>query len=304
MEYITSGDRIAVENFEIGSLYKVTFLNEIEVYFMCCGIGKDFVMLMSNEPRLFSLTMLSAAEVDAIDEYTPLPPPPTNLLQYQTGEPPFTFTTTDTELFSWYIKGPAGVKTANLLNMPDSTFSISSLNCTYSKGVLSLTGTNTEAISSANQSWKDNLSFYLDAGTYSLNIPEQLGTGYGRYLRKYDDDAILLSTGQAGITLNERTQVYIGLYITSRTLNDDLKFMLSKTQTPIAFEPFGYKIPISCNTTISNIYIEEALGENDILYSTDTTYTIATELGDNLLQVQGETQPSLMQIVYKWEFEG
>ena len=115
MEYITTGDRIAVENFEIGSIYKVTFLNETEVYFMCCGKGKDFVMLMSNEPRLFSLTMSSAAEVDTIDDYTPLPPtPPTNLLQYQTGEPPFTFTTVDTELFSWYIKGPAGEKTANL----------------------------------------------------------------------------------------------------------------------------------------------------------------------------------------------
>ena len=79
--------------------------------------------------------------------------------------------------------------------------------------------------------------------------------------------------------------------------------MVNEGSTALPYEPFGYKISILSNTTLSKIYIDAALGENDILYSTDTTYKIATELGENLLQVQGETQPSEMQIVYKWVFE-
>ena len=284
MEYITSGDRIAVENFEIGSLYKVTFLSETEVYFMCCGIGKDFVMLMSNEPRLFSLTMLSAAEVDAIDEYTPLPPPtpPTNLLQYQTGEPPFTFTTTDTELFSWYIKGPAGEKTANLLFDKIANCAISST------GVLE------------NSSSNDMYLARIESGkTYSINTPAYVGYFITEPVKgdtSYDNTRTLI---------NAAFTAPITGYIAIRASHSTNDLMFNEGQTALPYEPYGmYKIPISCNTTISNIYIEEALGKNDILHSTETDYTIVTEIGENILRIQGETQPSRMQIVYKWEFEG
>ena len=313
MEYITTGDRIAVENFEIGSIYKVTFLNETEVYFMCCGKGKDFVMLMSNEPRLFSLTMSSAAEVVAIEDYTPLPPPtpPTNLLQYQTGEPPFSFTTTDTELFSWYIKGPAGEKTANLFDVSkvvsgDLTVS----GTTITKGSSAYNIDLFSGLSGASTAMSTN-SMVLEAGTYTLAY--DLVTGnvnlflicvcpYTSATREPVDKYFDGYNGKS-FTLSEKS--YVSLRVQQNTAVEVKDVALySGSTAPPSYEPYGmYKIPILCNTTTSIIYIEEALGENDVLYSTDTTYKIATELGENLLQVQGETQPSEMQIVYKWVFE-
>ena len=310
MEYITSGDRIAVENFEIGSLYKVTFLNETEVYFMCCGIGKDFVMLMSNEPRLFSLTMLSAAEVDAIDEYTPLPPPtpPTNLLQYQTGEPPFTFTTSDTELFSWYIKGPGGEKTANLLNIEQFALSYPQY-CSYQDDTLDL--------STNGALYNTGIAVDIPAGSVFQCTPvsKTNATTNARFFFVYDDDTTAesyITTAQGEPRQPSATKTTLTKHVKSMrvnwsTANSGFKVtdcMINTGSTPIPFEPYGYKIPILCNTTTSNIYIEEALGENDILHSTETDYTITTEIGENILRIQGETQPSRMQIVYKWEFEG
>ena len=309
MEYITSGDRIAVENFEIGSLYKVTFLNETEVYFMCCGIGKDFVMLMSNEPRLFSLTMLSAAEVDAIDEYTPLPPPtpPTNLLQYQTGEPPFTFTTTDTELFSWFIQGPAGEETANLLNIQQFVTTYPN-DCTYTNDTLYINTLTTDM-------YNNGITVDIPANSIFTYTPVQTENASvnGRLTLVYSDNSTYDTpiTNAQGNAVEPKTvtlsKAIKAIKCNWSTKNSGFAFkfaMINIGSTALPYEPFGYKISILSNTTLSNIYIDEALGENDILYSTDTTYKIATELGENLLQVQGETQPSLMQIVYKWEFEG
>lgn len=300
MEYITSGDRIAVENFEIGSIYKVTFLNETEVYFMCCGKGKDFVMMMSNEPRLFSLTMSSAAEVYAIDDYTPLPPPPTNLLQYQTGEPPFTFTTKDTELFSWYIKGPAGDKTANLFDgtlttmYPDGSNTIRE-SADMKSFVIAIKANETITYSNI---YSTSFQRMVITDDYPENmLPFS-------YADRYDFTG---NTASYTNTENYDRWLLICPYrasVTTYTVDEFFEnVMVNSGSTALPYEPYGYKIPILCNTTLSNIYINEALGENDILYSTDTTYTIATELGENLLQVQGETQPSEMQIVYKWEFE-
>lgn len=296
MEYITTGDRIAVENFEIGSIYKVTFLNETEVYFMCCGKGKDFVMLMSNEPRLFSLTMSSAADVDAIDDYTPLPPPtpPTNLLQYQTGEPPFTFTTTDTELFSWYIKGPAGEKTANLLDWStvQDNYGIDSNGNVSSQSGRIATTTPIDV---------SNYNNIFIKWTTSLEVSRVL---YATFRNGVLVDRIANIYNNTSIDVSSADQIYICLYGTSSVAKTDFSnFMINEGTTSISYEPFGYKIPILCNTTTSIIYIEEALGENDILHSTETNYTIATDIGENILRIQGETQPSQMQIVYKWEFE-
>ena len=300
MEYITTGDRIAVENFEIGSIYKVTFLNETEVYFMCCGIGKDFVMLMSNEPRLFSLTMSSAAEVDAIDDYTPLPPPtpPTNLLQYQTGEPPFTFTTTDTELFSWYIKGPAGEKTANLFKWQleigqyssDGGFILNDKRACVKKELKASIGKGDYIVSMPTGTWHCTILLFNRDGTVADNQYALAWHSLPFAFSISDDDLIFT------VTFKYNPEKVL--------IPSELTPMLNSGSTAKPYEPYGYKIPILCNTTTSIIYIEEALEENDILYSTDTIYKIATELGENLLQVQVETQPSQMQIVYKWEFEG
>ena len=61
MQFITTGNRIAVENFEIGYFYTITMLSGNYFQACCTGIGSDFVMFSRDEPDLlFSLTIQSA----------------------------------------------------------------------------------------------------------------------------------------------------------------------------------------------------------------------------------------------------
>ena len=70
MEFIKTGNRIAVENFEIGYFYTITMLSGNYFQACCTGIGSDFVMFSRDEPDLlFSLTMQSAADVSSIELY-------------------------------------------------------------------------------------------------------------------------------------------------------------------------------------------------------------------------------------------
>lgn len=70
MQFITTGNRIAVENFTIGDLYTITFTNGNYINSACIGIGGNFVTFQRNEPELlFSLTMETAELVSTIDLY-------------------------------------------------------------------------------------------------------------------------------------------------------------------------------------------------------------------------------------------
>lgn len=69
MQFITSGDRIATENFTLGRIYTVTFNNGNYFVNTCIGIGPDYVMFQQEAPKmLFRLDMQTAANVDTIDE--------------------------------------------------------------------------------------------------------------------------------------------------------------------------------------------------------------------------------------------
>lgn len=70
MQFITTGNRIAVENFTIGDLYTITFTNGNYINSACIGIGGNFVTFQRNEPELlFSLTMETAEDVYSIELY-------------------------------------------------------------------------------------------------------------------------------------------------------------------------------------------------------------------------------------------
>ena len=69
MEFITTGNRIAVENFDIGKIYTITWETGNYKSLACTGKGTDFVMFQDQEPDLlFCLTMDSAISVSSIDE--------------------------------------------------------------------------------------------------------------------------------------------------------------------------------------------------------------------------------------------
>ena len=70
MEFITTGNRIAVENFTLGDLYTITFESGIYINSACIGIGENFVSFQRNEPELlFTLTMETAELVRSLDYY-------------------------------------------------------------------------------------------------------------------------------------------------------------------------------------------------------------------------------------------
>lgn len=71
---------------------------------------------------------------------------------------------------------------------------------------------------------------------------------------------------------------------------------VGSTATP--YEPYGYKIPIVCGETTTNIYLDEPLGENESISMNDTGLSIPTINGSNTLSVNTEVQPSKMYIKY------
>lgn len=102
MQFITTDQRIAVENFEIGLIYTVTFTSGSYFLGACIGIGKDYVMFQRTAPELiFSLTMAAAADVASIE---PLPEEIGQILEY-TGSVPVSIKTDGTPLLDYLITG-------------------------------------------------------------------------------------------------------------------------------------------------------------------------------------------------------
>lgn len=300
MVFIVSDQRIATENFEKGKIYKVVFLDESIFYGVCLGIGSNFVMLSGNiSGYLFPLTMETASQVESIDLFDPTPPEPpvpwTNLLQYQTGAPLFTFNTTEDQLFSWYITGAGvGDKTANL----SETI----------KGGLSATDGSDVAYNSTNSQIRTQYIPCEPNTTYTVSATKYISNNFVCF---YDNSKTYLSRTSGTPVSDARSfttpanAVYFRAVYTHvfdgqiYPYDDGVKIMLNTGSTVLPYEPYGIKIPILCNDHLTNIYLDAPLEEDEILYSTDIDTNIITDIGNNILSVETTQQPSEMQIVYK-----
>lgn len=78
--------------------------------------------------------------------------------------------------------------------------------------------------------------------------------------------------------------------------NNCSELMLTKTATVQTYEPYGYKIPIECGNTITNIYIDEPLYEEDNISYKDTKVTIPTIDGENELSIGTTNAPTSVSI--------
>ena len=68
MQFIVSGQRIAVENFVTGKLYTILFKTDTQVNLTCTSIGADCVVFQGESPfNLFTLTMRNADTIDTIE---------------------------------------------------------------------------------------------------------------------------------------------------------------------------------------------------------------------------------------------
>ena len=73
---------------------------------------------------------------------------------------------------------------------------------------------------------------------------------------------------------------------------------LEKGSIATTYEPYGYKIPIVCGGTTTNIYLDEPLEENETISMSDTGVSIPTINGSNTLSVDTSVQPSSVYVKY------
>ncbi len=69
--------------------------------------------------------------------------------------------------------------------------------------------------------------------------------------------------------------------------------MLNKGSTPLAYEPYGFKVPIICGNTTTNIYLDSPLDIRETISMADTGIQIPTIRGSNTLTVGTTVQPSV-----------
>lgn len=163
----------------------------------------------------------------------------------------------------------------NLLQFENKDFTVVGVRCFTNNGNLYFNGTSNAEAGTSNSIWKNNLSFYLDAGTYTLSNNNAL---FANAIRKYGDDSLLVSinsqTTNASFTLTERTQVYLGFYIYQQIFNNKLMtIQLEQGSAATPYEPYkGKKHPISLanqellnkSNYVDKIIVDESTGQSYI----------------------------------------
>ena len=77
---------------------------------------------------------------------------------------------------------------------------------------------------------------------------------------------------------------------------DTLQLQTGSTAT--AYEPYGYKIPVTCGGATTNIYLNEPLAEGESISSRSAGVSIPTINGTTILSVDTAVQPSHIYIKY------
>lgn len=78
----------------------------------------------------------------------------------------------------------------------------------------------------------------------------------------------------------------------------EINLMVNTGKASLPYEPYGYKIPIVCGGTTTNIYLDEPLEESESISMSDTGLSIPTINGSNTLSVDTSVQPSSVYVKY------
>ena len=108
------------------------------------------------------------------------------------------------------------------------------------------------------------------------------------------DNAFLFYTG------NNTTYIFVHIDSETSSRGQHLSgiMIVSGNTAPTSYEPYGYKIPVVCGGTTTNIYLNEPLGENESISMSNTGVSIPTINGSNTLSIGTTVQPSNMYIKY------
>ena len=224
-----------------------------------------------------------------------------------TGSPPLSFVSNGENLVDYRIYGATGGvgdRTANLYNESaavDTNYYINSNGNSVIGGLgdrflrvrLDVTPSTYYVLS-----W---LNVFLGSGNNPAYIRIAEYTANNQFILRtlcdcsaQTDNAFLFYTG------NNTT--YIDLSIDSETSSRGQHLsgimIVSGNTAPTSYEPYGYKIPVVCGGTTTNIYLDEPLDEGESISMSDTGISIPTINGTNILTVDTEVQPSKMYIKY------
>ena len=150
--------------------------------------------------------------------------------------------------------------------------------------------------------------FILTPGEYTLSTTIDI-TGLSPYIQNSQTNVIL---GQLGsFTIESDVEAYLGFNVSAGADYDyTFSIMLNESSEPLPYEPYGYKIPVTCGGTAGNIYLDAPLMQGEILKSDGTISRadgttehfeapeIPTLKGTNILTVGTEVQPSSVKIEY------
>ena len=141
------------------------------------------------------------------------------------------------------------VKGKNFIPFTNQDFTKNNVRYYVQNGSLYLNGTSTGETSSTSTEFKNNFSFTLQPGTYRFSW--KTISGISVFVRKYEGNDILAQLTSnilnAGFTLTEQTQVYIGFYVYQATTNNNnIESMIEKGSNATTYEAYtGESYPIS-----------------------------------------------------------
>ena len=79
-------------------------------------------------------------------------------------------------------------------------------------------------------------------------------------------------------------------------LKNNLDVMLNVGSQAMSYEPYGYKIPVTCGGETTNIYLDELLHEDDSITFSTAQVNIPTNNGQNTLTVDTQVKPSKIMV--------
>lgn len=223
----------------------------------------------------YAATGIASADMTAFDKMRALAAFGGGAVKTLTGIPPLTFKADGTPLISWSMKGngsQSGTPTPDAPIMP--TF------CGVRNGNLLDESTSSDA-DATHINYNKTAPILLTAGqTYTFSCDTACN---GLYIRSASDDSNLASINNAS-TLTYTPQVNVSAYCRVWNSNGitNLKPMLNLGSTALPYEPYGWKIPITCAGQTVPVYLGQTqtvrrikklvlTGEENITFASEDT---------------------------------
>lgn len=261
MQFITLDQRIAVENFEVGVIYTVTFTSGDNFTGSCIGKGTDFVAFQRTAPELlFCLTMATAADVASIES---LGDDIGKILEY-TGSVPVTIKTNGTSLLDYLISGntvQSGTPTPESPVMPQGTGERTGnlFDKNNTDDIIDNVYVNKGGVAESSVAYYMSYPIILTAGvTYTWRFGADTVHSAPTAVF-YDENGVKIGVQYHPNNIRYFTITppencaFVRLPVYKSSKQDAVLNVGATPLTP--FEPYGYKIPISSAGQTNNIYI-------------------------------------------------